>query len=174
MAKENAEHSDERAADEEAFRAVFENVCARAREVFSRDEGHPPILLVLTRLGLAVANIDMEPTADREPVARLIRQSIINTPMAGSAAHDEPLAVILASEAWMVEYDPKEREEMTLLPPRLHPGRKEVLQVTLRSMTVSFSRNWSIVREPGKVTLGEEKNLTGEGMKSVWDVILTG
>jgi hypothetical protein len=176
MRKERGEHSSAESEDREALRNVFEDICDRAREVFVRDGAHAPLLLVLTRLGLAVARIDMDPAVDREPIARMIRESITKTPITGGDRpdYDEPLAVILASEAWMVEYDEREAEETAKLPPRLHPRRKEILQVTLRSKIASFSRNWPIVREGENVTIGEAKDLGGEGMESVWDIILTG
>ena len=132
------------------------------------------MLLVLTHFGVALIPIDMEEGAEREPIARAIRENILRTAVKadGETVFDSPQAVILASEAWMVEYDPNEGDPTSQLPPRLHPRRKEILQVTLRTKELSFSRNWPIVRKRTRVRLGEPVDLGGEGMVSVWDIIL--
>jgi hypothetical protein len=131
---------------------------------------------VLTRLGIALIPVEMEEGAEREPIARAIRENILRTAIKadGEPVYDEPFAVILASEAWMVEYDEKEDDLTAELPPRLHPRRKEILQVTLRTQELSFSRNWPIIRRRKSVGLGEPVDLGGKGMTSVWDIILTG
>jgi hypothetical protein len=158
------------------YEAIFEHVCSQASERFEERGAHEPLLLVLTRFGVALVPIEMEEGAEREPIARAIRENILGTAVKadGETVFDEPQAVILASEAWMVEYDPTEGDTTTQLPPRLHPRRKEILQVTLRTADLSFSRNWPIVRESGRVGLGAPVDLGGEGMESVWDIILKG
>lgn len=155
---------------------VFEETCDRAREAFIRRGSHEPLLLVLTRFGLVAVHADFEDGFAREPVARGVRESILGTVVEtdNGPVRDEPMALILAAEAWMVEYDPDEGEAMSDLPPRLHRRRKEVLQVLVRSKNVSFCRTWPIVRRRDEVTVGEPSELSGEGMNSVWDIILTG
>jgi hypothetical protein len=167
-----ADESSER----EIYEAIFEHVCEQASERFTERGAHEPLLLVLTRFGVGLIPIDLEEGAEREPIARAIRENIRRTAVKvdGETVFDEPQAVVLASEAWMVEYDPTEGDAATQLPPRLHPRRKEILQVTLRTTDLSFSRNWPIVRESGRVGLGTPVDLGGEGMESVWDIILKG
>jgi len=162
--------------EREIYESIFEHVCTQASERFKERGAHEPLLLVLTRLGIALIPIDMEEGAEREPIARAIRENIVRTAVKvdNETIFDEPQAVILASEAWMVEYDPSERVTTRQLPPRLHPRHKEILQVTLRTTEFSFSRNWPIVRERTSVSLGEPMDLGGEGMESVWDIILKG
>jgi len=162
--------------ERDTYEAIFEHVCTQASERFKERGAHEPLLLVLTRLGIALVPIEIEEGAEREPIARAIRQNILKTAVKvdNETVFDEPQAVILASEAWLVEYDPNERVAMSQLPPRLHPRRKEILQVTLRTKEISFSRNWPIVRERSSVSLGEPVDLGGEGMESVWDIILNG
>ncbi len=175
--KERPEHSDigQEPADREAYEALFETICAQAKESFLRRGSHEPMLLVLTRLGLAMVRVEFPEGFDREPIARSIGENIRRTAIKTNdePVYDEPLAVILASEAWMVEYDETEDRATTQLPPRLHPRRKEILQVTLRTTDTSFSRNWPIIRKRRKASLGEPVDLSGEGMESVWDAILT-
>lgn len=170
------DEDEKESSDREIYRAIFEHVCGQASERFNERGAHEPLLLVLTRLGIALIPIEMEEGAEREPIAHAIRENILRTAVDanGETVFDEPQAVILASEAWMVEYDLSEGEEASRLPPRLHPRRKEILQVTLRTTDLSFSRNWPIVREPTSVKLGEPVDLGGEGMESVWDIILKG
>jgi hypothetical protein len=168
--------SEKESSDREIYKAIFEHVCTQASERFKERGAHEPLLLVLTRLGVALIPIEMEEGAEREPIARSIRENIRRTAInaGGEPVYDEPLAVILASEAWMVEYDEGEDDLTAQLPPRLHPRRKEILQVTLRTRELSFSRNWPIIRKSRSVRLGERVDLGGEGMESVWDLILTG
>ncbi len=174
--REAKSESDQPSPEREALEVLFEGICEGTRNSFLRDGSLEPRLLVLTRTGLAAVYINFEEGFDREPVARQIGESIRRTAIRvdDDPVYDEPMAVILASEAWMVRYDPKEGEDISDLPPRLHPRRKEILQVTLRTRELSFSRNWPIVRRRKKVSLGEPKDLGGEGMESVWDIILTG
>jgi hypothetical protein len=167
---------EKQSSDREIYKAIFEHVCAQASERFNERGAHEPLLLVLSRLGIALIPIEMDEGAEREPIARAIRENICRTAIKanGETVYDEPLAVILASEAWMVEYEADEHKEMAQLPPRLHPRRKEILQVTLRTRQLSFSRNWPILRKRRMVTLGDASDLGGEGTESIWDVILTG
>ena len=178
MSREREDHSEsaEQSQEREALRALFEEICDRAQETFLRKGSHEPILLVLTRLGLVAVHADFDDGFAREPVARDIRERIRSTviDIDDEPVQDEPRAVILAAEAWMVEYDPNEGEQMAELPPRLDPRRKEILQVLLRTKELSFCRTWPIVRRRAKVGLGEPSDLSAEGMESVWDIILTG
>lgn len=178
MSKERGDHSEspEQSQGRDALRRLFEEICDRVWTAFLRKGSHEPLLLILTRLGLAVVHADFEDGFPREPIARDIRERIrsamIDTD--DGPVQDEPMAVILAAEAWMVEYDPNEGDELAELPPRLHPKRKEILQVLLRTKELSFCRTWPIVRRRRKVSLGAPSDLSGEGMESVWDIILTG
>lgn len=179
MANEREDHHSEsidESQEREALRSIFEKTCDRARETFLQKGSHEALLFVLTRFGMVAVNADFEDGFAREPVARRIREEIMDTVVETQhgPVRDEPMALILAAEAWMVERDPDEGEAMSDLPPRLHPGRKEVLQVLVRSRNVSFCRTWPIERRQGKVELGEASELSGEGMQSVWDIILTG
>jgi hypothetical protein len=173
--KEDHPESTDESQEREVLRQVFEGICDSTREGFLRDGSLEPRLIVLTRMGLAVIDINFEEGFDRELVARSIGETIRRTPVIvdDEPTYDEPMAVILAAEAWMVEYDPEEAETMQEMPPRLHPRRQEILQVTLRSRGVSFSRNWPIVREEDSVSLGASNDLGAEGMESVWDLIFT-
>jgi len=176
MTERQESNPDNESSERDTYEAIFEHVCVQASERFKERGAHEPLLLVLTRLGVALIPIDMEEGAEREPIARAIRENILRTAVDvdGETVFDEPQAVILASEAWMVEYDPSEGNAKSQLPPRLHPRRKEILQVTLRTRALSFSRNWPIIRKSSEVRLGEASDLGAEGMESVWDVILTG
>lgn len=178
MAKEREDHleSSESSAEREVLHELFEGICENTQAGFLREGSFEPRLIVLTRMGIALIDVNFEVGFDREIVAREIGERIRATAInvEDEPVYDEPMAVILAAEAWLVEYDPGEGEEMSDLPPRLHPRRKEILQVTLRSRESSFSRNWPIVRKAKEVTLGEANDLGAEGMESVWDLILTG
>ena len=162
--------------ESEGYRALFETMCAKARETFLKDGAQEPLLLVITRLGMGLVHINFDPDMPREPVAREIGERIRRTAIetAGETVLDEPLALILAAEAWMVEYDKDEPQETLLLPPRLHPRRQEILQVLLRSTYLSLCRTWKIERYGDRVALGPANELSGEGMECVWDLILTG
>lgn len=162
--------------ERKAYRELFDTVCGRARESFLRTGAHEPMLLVVTRLGMGLIHVDIEPDTPREPIAREIGERVRRTAIRtnGETIFDEPLAIILSAEAWMVEYDPDEPQETASLPPRLHPRREEILQVLLRSREASFCRTWKINREGDKVELGPPHDLSGEGMECVWDLILTG
>ena len=176
MTERSEQSGDNESTDREIYESIFEHVCTQASERFKERGAHEPLLLVLTRSGIALIPIEMEEGSEREPIARAIRENIRRSVIEadGGTVYDEPEAVILASEAWMVEYDKDEPGESSQLPPRLHPRRKEILQVTLRTRELSFSRNWPIIRKRRSVRLGEPVDLGGEGMESVWDVILTG
>ncbi len=169
---ESSNAGDER----EAFRALFETICSRARETFLKTRAHEPMLLVVTKLGMGLINIDIDPDTPREPIAKEIGDRIRRNAIRvdDETIFDEPLAIILSAEAWMVEYDPDEPRETASLPPRLHPRREEILQVLLRSKDISFCRTWKIKREGDQVELESPKDLSGEGMECVWDLILTG
>ena len=106
--------------EREIYESIFEHVCTQASERFKERGAHEPLLLVLTRLGIALIPIDMVEGAEREPIARAIRENIVRTAVKvdNEKIFDEPQAVILASEAWMVEYDPSERVTTSQLPPR--------------------------------------------------------
>jgi hypothetical protein len=176
MTERREQSKDAESSERETYEAIFEHVCTQASERFKEHGAHEPLLLVLTRLGVALIPIEMEEGAEREPIARAIRENICRTAIKadGEIVNDEPEAVILASEAWMVEYDKDEDQLTATLPPRLHPRRREILQVTLRTRELSFCRNWPIVRKRRKVSLGRADDLSGKGMQSVWDIILTG
>jgi hypothetical protein len=162
--------------EREAFGELFETICGRAHEAFLRTGAHEPMLLVVTKLGMGLINIDIDPGTPREPIAREIGERIRHNAIRvdDEMVFDEPLAIILSAEAWMVEYDPNEPSETASLPPRLHPRREEILQVLLRSKNVSFCRTWKIKRGGDQVELESPKDLSGEGMECVWDLILTG
>jgi len=159
--------------EREALEGLFEGICEGTRKTFLREGTFEPRLLILTRTGLAVVYLDFEEGFDREAVAREIGSRIRRTAIRinDEPIYDEPMAVILTSEAWMVEYDEEEDARTAELPPRLHPRRKEILQVTLRTRELSFSRNWPIERTKKKVKLGDPTD--PQGMESVWDNILT-
>jgi len=180
MSGEREQHRDidiEQEPDEELLRGLFEGICRRTTESFLEEGGHAPIFIILTRLGLALIPADWDPDIDREAMARSIGRMIRSTTIRGGdePVYDKPIAVILASEAWMVEMDLEENRRYPdgYVPPRLDPRRREILQVTLRSKAVSFSKNWSILRDGDSVTLGPVQDV-GDGMESVWDIILTG
>ena len=164
--------------DHEFLAALFEEVCEDTKENFLTEGERPALLFVVTRLGAAVIRGDWDPDVDKEAIARSIHDSICRTAIktGSEPVYDEPLAVLLIAEAWMVEFDEEEtrRYPDEYVPPRLHPRRREILMVTFRTKNLSFSRNWPILRQGDNVALGEAKDLSGEGMESVWDIILTG
>ncbi len=178
MPNERTEHGDSHSdsSERETLRALFESMCEKARDSFLERGEHASVFFILTRLGIVMIPWSWEPDVDKEAIARSIRQAIRGTLIQtnGEGVQDEPTAVILVSEAWMVVFDENEAPETMELPPRLHPRRKEILQVTLRSKTASFCRNWPIVRDGDTVTLGSPADLDAEGMESVWDIIFTG
>ncbi len=178
MSNERTEHRDSHSdgSECETLRALFESICEKAKDGFLERGEHAPVFFILTRLGIVMIPGTWEPDVDKEAIARSIRRAICDTLIQtnGEPVQDEPTAVILASEAWMVVLDENEPDATAELPPRLHPRRKEILQVTLRSRAASFCRNWPIVREGDNVTLGSPTDLDAEHMESVWDIILTG
>src|SRR5437879_931588 len=84
--------------EREIYERIFEHVSTQASERFKERGAHEPLLLVLTRLGIALIPIEMEEGAEREPIAQAIRENICRTAIKadGETVYDEPLAVILA------------------------------------------------------------------------------
>jgi len=163
-------------ADPEVYEALFEFICEETKGNFLREGECGPSLIVLTKLGLTSISLEgVDPSFDRTLLAKGIGDDIrsVAINVEGKLTYDKPMAVILASEAWVVDYDKNEYPEMSKLPPRLHPKRKEILQVMLRTPDLSFCRNWPIENDQGIRRLGDEQNLPTDEMISPWVAILT-